>query len=296
MSTASTDASMATSPPYFSLSDGDIVMKSSDGISFRLDSVYLCRSSAVFQTMLSLPVPIEEDHKNMPETIELAESAPVLDYVFRALYPFVPSRLIDSADHAVNILQALEKYEISIDAHTDMLSTYIGSVEPPIRAWALAVKAGGEAARAVAVRRFMEVSGDGLEAPVPELKVVDSWQLMHLLVLKKQANTKAQELISQLLNTITCDQHRIPALTSQATQNPFTLSAFTEPLIQEYKRIQSVKSSCDHCIYAPLGMWGNGPRRRRDDPRARDGYRQAMLHLLENVVKADRLGRSLSQE
>ncbi|KAF8310314.1 hypothetical protein DL93DRAFT_2169829 [Clavulina sp. PMI_390] len=274
-----------TALPYFTLDDGDIIMESCDGVAFRLDSLYLRRSSSLFETMLSLPPKNNTGHKGAPDPIILTEDAITLDYVFRALYPVTPSRPIKSPRHAVEVMQALEKYQILIETHNDALSAYIGFLEPPIKAWALAVKGGSLKARAIAVRRFMEAYGDGLEYPLTDLKGVDSWDLMHLLALKKEANSKAQELILILMDTITCNDHRIAPLLTQATANPFALNGFPESLIEEYKKSQ--KSSCERCTFTARSS--GFTRTFRNSPQTRNDVRLELSRLLDQVVDADRL-------
>lgn len=97
-----------TTHPDFSSPNDDVVLRSSDGKLFRTSSDSLCRSSAFFKTMLSLPQAPDKDHT---EPISMVETADALLYILsianaRELPP------LDGVSVIEDLLAAGEKYEM----------------------------------------------------------------------------------------------------------------------------------------------------------------------------------------
>ncbi|KAH9857841.1 hypothetical protein C2E23DRAFT_801765 [Lenzites betulinus] len=100
--------SAPTIHPDFSSPNDDVVLRSSDGKLFRTSSDALCRSSAFFKTMLSLPQAPDKDH-TVP--ISMVETADALLYILsianaRELPP------LDGVSVIEDLLAAGEKYEM----------------------------------------------------------------------------------------------------------------------------------------------------------------------------------------
>ncbi|KAF8310315.1 hypothetical protein DL93DRAFT_2117153, partial [Clavulina sp. PMI_390] len=78
----------------FNMPDGDIVLKSADGVEFCVHSGVLRSISPIFSDMLALSPPEAISKPNQsqskihsPAPIEVAESSSILDILLRSLYP-----------------------------------------------------------------------------------------------------------------------------------------------------------------------------------------------------------------
>ncbi|KAL5536686.1 hypothetical protein ACEPAF_509 [Sanghuangporus sanghuang] len=82
----------------FHLPSGGIILKSSDGVEFKVYKNILTLGSTFFETMFSLPQPpdsysgdsskpIAEDHTNETQVIDVTESSAIVDQLLRCIYP-----------------------------------------------------------------------------------------------------------------------------------------------------------------------------------------------------------------
>ena len=82
---------------HFDHPAADIVIRSSDGVDFKMLKVDLSRTSSVFEDTLSIPQPTEIDrtnpHKDGLPVIELSEARDVLDTLLRFCMPGHPPSL-----------------------------------------------------------------------------------------------------------------------------------------------------------------------------------------------------------
>lgn len=267
-------------PPkeYLTFPDGDVVLQSEDGVHFQLDSLILRRASPFFAAMFALP---QNDLPQM-NPIAMSESAEVIDHVMRSIYPSGPVMHIPSADHAVEALCALQKYEISNQTLTDHLGSYLGAIQPSIRAWALAIKSNSSKARSLAVRNFLLGDGDGLENIALELEGTDGWRVLHLLRVKKKAMTLAGVILTEWTANAFCVNHRLNLLVNKAKTNPLDTDVFSDRVL--YYAMKGVQSSqpCSNCAtsYSNLTTPRRQARRRLED-------------LMENAVVAESQGLEL---
>ncbi|KIO20631.1 hypothetical protein M407DRAFT_29740 [Tulasnella calospora MUT 4182] len=120
-------------------SQGDFLVKSSDGIKFRVHIVVLKLASSVWQDMFDLPQPLTHDEplssdelQKLP-TIELSEPSTTLSALFRLLYPKGKSQ-IQTFDLAFKLMDAYHKYDIDISGlvpfFSDLMSTWSIQANP----------------------------------------------------------------------------------------------------------------------------------------------------------------------
>jgi len=141
---------------FLSFSDGDVVLISSDKVSFQVDSLVLRRASPFFADLFKLPQPADQPRIS----IRMEEPSAVLDDILRSIYPPVIIPTLPSIDHAIALFHALQKFDISNKPLANTITRYIGNIEPPIRAWALACSLGHDEARKMSVKRFIQSDGD----------------------------------------------------------------------------------------------------------------------------------------
>ncbi|KAI9440637.1 hypothetical protein H4582DRAFT_1811860, partial [Lactarius indigo] len=101
--------------PPFDRADADVVLCSSDNVTFRVHEAILSVASPVFETIFSLPQPqISTD--GSPPVINPAENGAVLANLPTAIYPVVPVVPRSPSDFVASIVAA-EKYEMAVPSH-----------------------------------------------------------------------------------------------------------------------------------------------------------------------------------
>ncbi|KAF8307757.1 hypothetical protein DL93DRAFT_2064615, partial [Clavulina sp. PMI_390] len=93
---------------WFSFDDGDVVLRSEDGVDFRVDSLILRRASGLFADIFALPPKQQNDcsSSSSPEPIAMIEPASVIDDLLRLIYPISASPTITSDAQALSLLRA----------------------------------------------------------------------------------------------------------------------------------------------------------------------------------------------
>ncbi|KAJ6531173.1 hypothetical protein B0H19DRAFT_855010, partial [Mycena capillaripes] len=95
---------------------GDVILRSSDGVDFRVHRIVLSLASPVFASMFTLPQPGSEP--DVP-SIPMPESAITLDSMLRFWYPGAepaPAKTFDELKDVLEIL--ISKYDVQSVAHT----------------------------------------------------------------------------------------------------------------------------------------------------------------------------------
>jgi hypothetical protein len=183
---------MSDKHQFFSLPDGDVVLQSSDEIEFRVDSIILRRVSPFFASMFQLPQPKESSC----DLLFMEESGAVLDDILRSIYPPMILPTLSSIDHAVALFRALQKLDISNPALMNMVTQYMGSIDPPIRAWLLAIKTGFVEPRKIAVRRFICHDDQIFDHHhLDELSQIDAKSVLELAWLRESVVKQASHIM-----------------------------------------------------------------------------------------------------
>lgn len=231
---------------YLTFPDGDIVLKSSDGVKFRVDSAILRRASPFFFTMLQLPSPHEDLH-SLPVPIEMSETADVLDDILRSIYPASAPLKIVEHGHAIELLRAVDKLQISKTSINNVLEIYVGALSPPLRAYAMAVEFGLSAARRAAVRRFIQRNGvDHLDDDILELKYVEGRSLLNLWRIRRDTFARAQRAAEELFRAWTCASHQRPSGIWSETRTKALAQPFDAD-VQAENVIGAIAVNCGNC-------------------------------------------------
>lgn len=268
---------------FITFPDGDIVLQSADGVDFRVDSVILRRASPFFATMIALPQQGTSAH--LP--VMMTETAEVLDDIIRSIYPSGTTPTFKSAEHIVELFRALDKYEITNGPLAEALLSSFKTIQPPIRAWALALKVQNPKARETAVRSFMLNSGDGLDKSSPELEDVDAWRLMHLLQIKKTATLRAQSILDSLISSAFCSRHRSIDLVARARDSPLNTSILLETVLTGV--VNGVGTPCTDCRSFHQSYYASNAQD------SRNNSRRQIDELLERAVLAEIQGVELDK-
>ena len=118
MSATTTDSGCARAP--FDHSKGDIILRSSDGINFRVIKLFLSLASPFFETLFSIPQPAEangdQEVRDGLAVIPVTEDSKTLDSLLRFCYPctFAGDPKIEGLKDAMDVLEAARKYSLDI--------------------------------------------------------------------------------------------------------------------------------------------------------------------------------------
>ncbi|TDL26514.1 hypothetical protein BD410DRAFT_741845, partial [Rickenella mellea] len=96
--------------PSYASPDGDIILRSDDGVLFRVRSSILIACSGFFRGMLEIPRDKEEKEKNEP--IIMQETSGVLLAILDVISPMGEFPVIESLDFAQQVLTAAEKLDV----------------------------------------------------------------------------------------------------------------------------------------------------------------------------------------
>lgn len=135
-------ATTKQAPSPFDQDSADVILRSSDGVYFRVHSVILAQASPFFRTMFVLPQPKGAD--GPPPVIDCAEISNVLTTLLTLCYPIVKPRVRPFTDIEPAV-RAAQKYEM--DLPVEILKGELLSLDPSdlsdvsrIGVWAVACR------------------------------------------------------------------------------------------------------------------------------------------------------------
>ncbi|KIO20629.1 hypothetical protein M407DRAFT_29738 [Tulasnella calospora MUT 4182] len=131
--------------PFDEDSDGDCIIKASDGVKYKLYRVVLRLASSVWKDMFNMPQPYPENGSSSSELqdlpfIEVCEPSTTLLPLFRLLYP-VPKDQIPTFDLALDLVLAYDKYDIDVSSLVPYLADLLSEAslqKHPLEAYGLA--------------------------------------------------------------------------------------------------------------------------------------------------------------
>ena len=179
---------------HLSFADGDILIRSQDGVDFRVDMTVLRRASPFFEDAFRIGTNNHSLNDNS-EPIYMIESAEVLDNILRLIYPTGNAPISNSTTNALELFKAIERLQIKTHPVDSFATNYLSTVEPSLRAWALATRFHYTQARKDAVRRFLAETGDLLLEDIRELDLVGARSLVKLMRIKRDAIHRAQRAV-----------------------------------------------------------------------------------------------------
>lgn len=157
---------MSPSTPFFEDSSADIILRSSNGIDFRVYKTILAKASPVFEGMFTHPPPPPsavppEEYSNGLHVVNLTESTEALDALLRFCYP-VREPTLSSIEKTLEVFHAAKKYDIDegIMWAREKLAGF--AAKEPIRVYALACRYGWEREAKIAAKETLSMSLDTL--------------------------------------------------------------------------------------------------------------------------------------
>jgi len=97
--------------PFDATSDGDVLLRSSDGVQFRVHRIILATSSHFFKDMFSLPQQPTLDGLEALSTVPFTEASDTLDSLLRAIYP-VDEPDLKLVQDIERVMEAAIKYDV----------------------------------------------------------------------------------------------------------------------------------------------------------------------------------------
>ncbi|TFK53052.1 hypothetical protein OE88DRAFT_1734011 [Heliocybe sulcata] len=102
--------------------DADLIVRSHDGVDFRVFKVVLTLASPFFKSMFKLPTPAikhdpdSEDERDGLPVVRIAEKSSVFETLLRFCYPQVEDPDVSRLEDIVGVLEAALKFELEIIA------------------------------------------------------------------------------------------------------------------------------------------------------------------------------------
>ncbi|KAF8314035.1 hypothetical protein DL93DRAFT_2155919 [Clavulina sp. PMI_390] len=180
---------------YVTFPDGDAILRSSDGIEFRIHSFMLRHKSQYFSNMSALYP--KASSATAPEPIQLTEGSYVMNTFLLLLYDsssLPEAKYPSDPESRKELLLAAEKFKFTSRALDRFLLEYLESLEP-LRSWALAVRYGLQEARSKACERIINDAIDisGTAEDFPELGEVTGIEILKLQAIQREGlKAKAQ--------------------------------------------------------------------------------------------------------
>ncbi|KAL5536716.1 hypothetical protein ACEPAF_539 [Sanghuangporus sanghuang] len=115
----------------------DLILRSADGVDFRVMKAVLAVASPVFHDMTTLAEPLlassegqrnasaEVSEEGLPIVVMYESNAVVLDALLRIIYPVIPPKLEDDLELVSGLVRAAQKYDMAAVMHVvqDVLRT-----------------------------------------------------------------------------------------------------------------------------------------------------------------------------
>ena len=150
--TTETPATIRKFGAPFERKDADLILRSSDHVDFHVHRLILSLASPVFETMFSLPQPLNVD--SAPRVVDVTETSETLKTFLLILYP-VKTRALLSLTHVRDALEVARKYDAEKATNVLRLElVHPRFLEPhPLRVFAIACLFGLEAEAKIAAEK-----------------------------------------------------------------------------------------------------------------------------------------------
>ena len=197
--------SSSASPPFDETSGGDVVLKSSDGVLFRVHKVILSLASPFFSDMFSLPqtgTPADGPCNNGP-IIPFTESSETIDTLLRVVYPNEDPDL-KLVQEIEGVVEAAIKYDMQKCISVMRKKLILCASKEPIRVFMIACKNKladvASAAAHLSLRRPILYSFElgSVLLPFSGLEDITAGSLFRLIEYQRHCSKVANDVMSDL--------------------------------------------------------------------------------------------------
>jgi len=196
--------SSAALPPFDETSGGDVVLKSSDGILFRVYKVILSLASPFFRDMFSLPqIGSPLDGTGTGPVIPFTESSEIIDTLLRVIYPNEDPDL-KLVNEIEGVVEAAIKYDMPKCISVMRKKLILCASKEPIRVFMIACKNRltdvASAAAHLSLRRPILYSFElgSVVLPFSALEDITAGSLFRLIEYQRQCSKVASDAMSDL--------------------------------------------------------------------------------------------------
>ena len=221
--------------PPFDDADADTILRSVDGLDFRVYRVILSKASPVFKDMFTFPHPgpheDDGDHKDGLPLVRLPESSMTLSMLLHAIYPVSPSHAPPpyaaqghgQDDGALDTLTdawlAADKYEVSglRDALTTRLQTHPLMARQPLRLFGVAYYLRSQTLLQTAAARTLVLAPLTLDALGRQVDLVPFIAVRHLVEYHRACGEAARDFALLKADEDGFAESFLPALLMQGT-------------------------------------------------------------------------------
>ncbi|KAF8809513.1 hypothetical protein BYT27DRAFT_7136160 [Phlegmacium glaucopus] len=239
-------------PPFHSSAKSDVILRSSDNVDFYVLKLLLSLSSSFFESMFSLPQPINSASQktNQLPIIELTEDSETLQAFLPFFYPGIAPR-VGNLDDIINVIVAGQKYDV--DSAVKQMSQELLDLplmtEDPLRIFALAFHHGWEAIGRAAAKNTLGVSVSELKFS-SELAYISGKEVFQLSQYRLQC-------VSAIRN-ISHDGRFFTGFYKPDTKLPRRGSQYISTNSCDHRLAQKSGSLSEGCIFTPWPEDVNG--------------------------------------
>ena len=171
---------------------GDLIIRSSDAVDFRVSSVILKFSSDVFSTMLEACQAGGGEVRDGCTVVQFQEDSETLDCLFRILYPR-KAPAFDDVAKVSSVLCAALKYDL--DKAVEVVSGALRAFAPtvPLRVWCIAIRCRQESEARAAADEMVRQSLQVLDLSSNELQDLHAGAYYRLLLYTRLRGSVRQD-------------------------------------------------------------------------------------------------------
>ncbi|KAI5987108.1 hypothetical protein EDD15DRAFT_1509838 [Pisolithus albus] len=191
--------------PPFDHVKADVILRSSDGVDFRVFRLFLSLASPFFETLFDLPQPSEEANADMEikdglPVIPVSEGSKTLDSLLRFCYPctLAGDPVIEDFREIINVLDAAKKYSLDAIQPAVCKSLFTPKIleAHSLRCFAIACRARMQEQCDLAAKYTLR------EPLIPgwfkEIELITSTELLSLLTYHRKCSSAVQTLKDDL--------------------------------------------------------------------------------------------------
>ena len=155
---------VASAKTPFDDARADLILRSSDGVHFRVFKIILSLASPIFADMFSIPPPASKQSDDEIQVVDLSEHSKVLDVALRHLYPIRSPDMITLRDTSI-LAEFARKYQV--DALEKFITRYLAEnvEQDPVGVYAIAATYGHKDVGAKAARSCQRLPFSRLQSP-----------------------------------------------------------------------------------------------------------------------------------
>lgn len=186
---------MAASP--FLHAKADIILQSSDGVNFRVISLFLNLASPSFDSIVEKAAQSDQIEGDLP-IVPVEENHRVLDIWLRFCYPstLAEDPPLHELDDIIPVLEAARKYSLKPLEHKIRQALKSRMEKEPLRCFALAMRAQLDIEATLAAKYTLRQSL--IPTRVPEIDLITAKELLALLTYHQRCGTSVQSLGTDL--------------------------------------------------------------------------------------------------